>query len=358
MPTAVTPGPSVAPPPLPPASAAVPPTQGHAKKARPDAEPATAPAAGTDAADGSPPAASQPRPSFGSRRLVDKAAVWENNAWDHVTWEAEEEAAARAVVAQQAQAAVPAGRQAELEQTAADQWNAFYGRNGVNFFKDRQWLANEFPEIFDSDAAPAGQAASDAAPPIVTKRILEIGCGVGNTIFPILERNQDPGLHVYATDYSATAISLLKEHALYKPSRCTACVFDVTSPDIPPCLKPGSMDIIICIFVLSAISPATWPQAAANIQALLKPGGLLLFRDYGRHDLAQLRFKKDRYLAENFYVRGDNTRVYFFTQDEIAAMFPGWEVMQNDYDRRLIVNRKRAITMHRNWLQTKLRKPR
>lgn len=238
-------------------------------------------------------------------------------------------------------------------------WNQFYKNNTSNFFKDRKWLQQEFPIL-------AEVTQEDAGPNVV----LEIGAGAGNTAFPLLANNKNPHLKIHACDFSKTAVEVMRSNEAYDTKYIQADVWDVAGQELPPDVTEGSVDVAVLIFIFSALSPQEWACAVRNVYKMLKPGGQVCFRDYGRGDLAQVRFRKGRYLEENFYIRGDGTRVYFFDKDEVAdlwsgenadsendgAEIPRFEVEKLGYDRRMIVNRAEKKKMYRCWLQGRFRK--
>lgn len=245
-------------------------------------------------------------------------------------------------------------------------WNRFYDIHENKFFKDRQWLFTEFPELIVSTST------NDEKTPI---RLFEVGCGVGNSIFPIIRTNHLPTndrLFVYCCDYSSTAIDILKENDEYNEKFAHAFVYDLTSCSPLP-FEENSIDFILMIFVLSAIDPNQHERVIKHLVKYLKPGsGKLLFRDYGLYDMAQLRFKNDKCIERNLYARSDGTLTYFFQPgsskdrvfidffsskflDELDQLFirNGLRKEQNLVDRRLQVNRSKQLKMYRVWLQCK-----
>ncbi|KAI0050991.1 methyltransferase [Auriscalpium vulgare] len=277
------------------------------------------------------------KPPFGSRFLTDETDVWSQNAWDHVPPPDDQEEVIAASLARQRLAPVPHNDKPKYNDKPAKHWDNFYKMNASNFFKNRKWLHLEFPELVASAEASAGP-----------RTVVEVGCGVGNAIFPLVAINKNPDLHIHAFDYASHAVKLVQSNPLYLSPPCgtmNSAVWDLSSETLPEGLEPGTADIVVLIFVLSALHPDEWHRAITNMHKILKPGGLVLMRDYGRYDLTQLRFKGGRLLDDNFYIRGDKTRVYFF---ELAA--------QLGVDRRLIVNRKRQLKMYRVWMQGKFRR--
>jgi len=85
--------------------------------------------------------------------------------------------------------------------------------------------------------------------------ILEVGCGVGNSVFPILAHCVDSNVHVYCCDFSSNAIQILKENSQYNSEHCTAFVCDITSDEWNPPFALESLDVILLVFVLSAVQP-------------------------------------------------------------------------------------------------------
>ncbi|KAF1943435.1 S-adenosyl-L-methionine-dependent methyltransferase [Clathrospora elynae] len=343
--------------------------------------------------------------SFGSRYLEEGDNIFEFNAWDHVTVDATYQAFSEEQYERQRQEPVSDFDRRCYNAQPEKWWNQFYKNNKTNFFKNRKWLAQEFPIL--------EELGSEDAPKAV---LLEVGAGAGNSAFPILQRSRNKRLKIHACDFSKKAVELIRNHELYNPDVIQADVWDVaSSPDaenggLPPGLTEGSVDVVLMIFIFSALSPKQWDQAVRNIWRVLKPGGQVLFRDYGRGDLAQVRFKKGRYMEENFYVRGDGTRVYFFEQDELEEIWGGkkrdtrignvadttiepadalaekiesldlhdpdlqtrpqsnddianpetprpvFEVAHIGVDRRMLVNRQRRLKMYRCWMQAVFRK--
>lgn len=189
---------------------------------------------------------------------------------------------------------VPEHKAKRLEIEAKRHWDLFYKRNENRFFKDRHWTTREFEELL-------GDSKSDEK-----QKLLEIGCGVGNLVFPLVEEQRN--FFVYACDFSPRAVQLVKTNPLYNEQCMFAFQTDITTTDVHAAIRENSIDIVTLIFVLSAIHPDKFADVVGNVFRVLKPGGIVLFRDYGLHDMAQIRFKPGHKIAENFYMRQDGTR--------------------------------------------------
>ena len=343
---------------------------------------------------------------FGSRYLEPTDDAFEFNAWDHVLPDSAYFSYCEAQYTSQRASPVSDFDKARFNDNPEKWWNQFYSNNTSNFFKDRKWLHQEFPILSKLTAKDAGSSS-----------ILEVGAGAGNTAFPILKANENDRLMVHACDFSRKAVELIRANEAYDADHIQASVWDISSEVLPPGVSECSVDVVLLVFIFSALSPRQWEAAVRNVWRVLKPGGEVCFRDYGKGDLTQVRFKKGRLLEDNFYIRGDGTRVYFFEEDELkriwggtgianpelgvaeenpetiselagaqqpqivdevsntgetitdrqcAVVKPGnarssvpensFEIVSLGVDRRMLVNRQKQLKMYRCWMQGRFRK--
>nr|XP_042899642.1 tRNA N(3)-methylcytidine methyltransferase METTL6-like [Parasteatoda tepidariorum] len=73
-----------------------------------------------------------------------------------------------------------------------------------------------------------------------------------------------------------------------------------------------------------------------------------------------LRFKPGHKLSENFYVRQDGTRAFYFSEEYLGKLMveAGFEVIANKYVSRETVNHKEGTCVPRVYIQGKFLKPR
>ena len=116
------------------------------------------------------------------------------------------------------------------------------------------------------------------------------------------------------------------------------------------------IDFSTLIFVLSAISPENHVKSLKKIFDQMDSNSYFYFRDYGLYDLAQLRLaaRKDAKLAENFYLKTDGTRVYYFDEKYLGTLLKevGFEIITLETHYRVVKNKKRDLDMKRVWVQS------
>ena len=106
------------------------------------------------------------------------------------------------------------------------------------FFKDRKWLFNEFPErlgpfghgldLAESSAGVEEKRKNESFPGENSQfRILEIGCGNGSTVFPVLLDSNHPDTYIYCCDFSASAVEIVRQSPKFDSRRYSLDLFSL-----------------------------------------------------------------------------------------------------------------------------------
>lgn len=268
---------------------------------------------------------------------------------------------------------------------SSEAWRSFHRRHASGkFFKERRYLLKEFPELLNSKGCA---------------KVLEVGCGNGSTVVPILRCS--PSITVYACDCSEDTLEKANEivcntQGVDAKDRFHPFLLDVSKEKLPGWLfckycqssngkvvelsldsshlhtrgkNPISLkedeccvrgiDFITMIFTLSAIPFNTIPATLERCVSVLKPGGLVLFRDYGVYDMTMLRFLPHQRVGFREYMRSDGTYSYFFSLDTVRELFHAAGLLELELEYCCVrsVNRKNGKNMQRVWVHGKFKKP-
>ena len=249
----------------------------------------------------------------------------------------------------------------------------------IRAFKDRHYLRREFAELMppairaDPKAHTPPLDPTALPPPDVDspnhKVVLELGCGVGNSAFPMMRAN--PDMYVHACDCSETAVANLMASPEYDERRCDAFVADLAAGASPLShrIADGTCDAVTGVFFFSALDAKTFGAVAAECERVLKPGGCVLFRDYCLDDVKNKNgegsgdesdgrgFEPGKKIGDGTYVRPDGTLAVFLDEARVEASFR--EAGLNGKCRVVtheVVNRKLDVRITRSFVQGRFEK--
>ncbi|ABN07573.1 Methyltransferase type 11 [Methanocorpusculum labreanum Z] len=154
--------------------------------------------------------------------------------------------------------------------------------------------------------------------------ILETGCGNGKTLRSL-------GQNAVGIDISSAAVQLAGSSAL---------VGDVRS--LP--FNDSVFDIIFCWHVLGHLSFSERKTAAEEMLRVLKPEGVLYFKDFSRNDF---RYGKGTEIEPSSFLRGDGIVTHYFEPEELISLFGPSDLSTVSWNLRIkgVNNRREEILL-------------
>ena len=192
-----------------------------------------------------------------------------------------------------------------------ENWENFYQQHKeARFYKLRRYIlkASRESQCLSNKSNPSAPVSNDdpsflLIPPTNLQEfpqlsapgpmhVMEIGCGCGSSILPVLASN--PLATATVTDVSSTCISQLHAAASamgIDPATRLISSFacDSTDSGAGARLFEGiGADNLLIMFTLSAVAPIPQLEMLRNAWRALKPGGRLMLRDHGLYDMVQV----------------------------------------------------------------------
>jgi methyltransferase-like protein 6 len=177
--------------------------------------------------------------------------------------------------------------------------------------------------------------------------LVEIGCGHGSTMFPLLHTYLD--ISYLATDISSNALELLQRDSRYNPTRAQLLLWDPTlAPIIPSSVVLPKLFGCLIIFTLSAVSPDHHKDFMLNVKSSLARDSVILFRDYGLYDMTMFRHGNQVY-GTKCYRRKDGTLSFYFDLNYVKTLVEacGLEIIELNYATVCLKNRRTGKDLHR-----------
>jgi methyltransferase-like protein 6 len=188
--------------------------------------------------------------------------------------------------------------------------------------------------------------------------VIECGCGTGSTLLPIMRECENSRAHFVGFDISPSALAYFKNHEVAKryvdQQRLTLFPLAIGS-QVPiteagtgdparkrqrldnndelvadalakadPSLQNQKFDAVFLVFVLSALPTVNkMLLALRQLRRVMKPDGILLFRDYALPDHNFFRFlsKMENEIRDVAFAKGDSTTQAFFHIEFAVKLF-------------------------------------